>query len=92
LRLGDSGALRVCSKIPTQSSSGTELDLEIRNIGGTALLTNVMLYDHIQQGGLYQFDGKEGVLLAPIRKLNRHFVQQPVSGECRAVQPAAPVP
>jgi hypothetical protein len=85
LRLGTS-ARRACSKIPTRSGNGTELDLEIHDVSGTALLTNVMLYDHIQQGGLYQFDGKEGVLLAPIRELNRHFAQRLEPGECQAVR------
>jgi hypothetical protein len=90
LQLGGDGPGRVCEKIPTQSGDGTKLDMEIHDVSGTTTLTNVMLYDHVQQGGLYRFDGDQGVLLAPIRKLNRRFAQNPPAGECGASQPTAP--
>jgi hypothetical protein len=75
LQLGGDSSHRVCNKIPTQSRSGTELDLEIHDISGTAVLTNVMLYDRIQHGGLYKFDGEDGVLLPSMRKLNLRFAK-----------------
>ena len=75
LKLGGSTTGQVCSKIQTRSRNDTELDLEIHDVSGAALLTNVKLYDHIQQGGLYQFDGKEGVLLASLRRLNQRFAK-----------------
>lgn len=87
LQLGaGSSPARVCGKIQTQSRNGSELDLEIHDVSGTTALTHVMLYDHVQQGGLYGFDGDQGVLLAPIRKLNRRFAQNPPAGECGASQ------
>lgn len=77
----------VCSAIPTQvRDSG--VDLEILGISGSSELTGVMLFDHVQKGGLYELDGKEGVLLPSLRKLNQRFAQRPKSGECPATEPA----
>lgn len=51
------------------------MELEIRGVSGMPALTNVMLFDHVQQGGVYEFDGGEGALLPELRKLNHRFVQ-----------------
>jgi len=41
-----------------------------------------MLYDRIQHGGLYKFDGEDGVLLPSMRKLNSKFQENATSGRC----------
>lgn len=84
LKLGGSTTGRVCSKIQTRSRNGLELDLEIHAVRGSTALTNVLLFDHVQQGGLHKFDGKDGVLLPSLRKLNSKFQENAANALCEA--------
>lgn len=76
VRLKFSGAKseRSCSSIPTQESDSS-INLEIRVVSGSSELTGVTLFDHVQKGGLYELDGKKGVLLPSLRKLNLRFAR-----------------
>jgi hypothetical protein len=67
-------AERVCSAIQTHAGADT-MELELRGVRGAVRLTNVMLFDHVQEGGLYGFDGSEGMLMPELRKLNGRFAQ-----------------
>jgi hypothetical protein len=61
-----------CSAIPTQESDAS-MNVEIRMVSGSSELTGVTFFDHVQKGGLYELDGKQGVLLPSLRKLNLRF-------------------
>lgn len=75
---------RLCAPIAAQPQGDT-LTLELRALGAGATLRNVMLFDHVQDGGLYHFDGRDGPLLAPLRALNARYAQD--SGEnCAAAE------
>jgi len=65
-------AARTCADIAT-APAGDNLELSLRLLAGSADLTDVMLFDHVQQGGLHGFGGEDGVLLGPLRSLNRDF-------------------
>jgi hypothetical protein len=71
LRFDGGGAQKVCEAIAV--SAGADPELRIRDVSGSLELTNVVLFDHVQQGGVYGFDGSEGVLLPELRKLNQRF-------------------
>jgi len=72
VRLRLTGSARTCTEIAT-APAGNSLELGVRVLSGSADLTDVMLFDHVQQGGLHGFDGADGVLLEPLRALNRDF-------------------
>jgi hypothetical protein len=76
------GTSRTCADITT-APVGDNLELALRMLDGSADLTDVMLFDHVQQGGLHGFDGADGVLLAPLRSLNRAFTDTtPAQATC----------
>lgn len=75
-------ARKVCSAIATRPTDAG-VELRVRALSGTLNLTGVMLFDHIQEGGLYHFDGSDGVLLPLLRKFNQRFVRSAgVDNEC----------
>ena len=79
---------RVCSSIATRAKD-SNLELKIRGVSGRVDLTGVQLFDHVQEGGLYGIDGKEGVLLPQLRKLNERFARQPGAADrCQQISPA----
>ena len=76
LSFGGHAEQRLCAPIAAQPQDHT-LTLELRALGAGATLRNVMLFDHVQDGGLHHFDGNDGPLLAPLRALNARYAQNP---------------
>ncbi|PIQ37353.1 MAG: hypothetical protein COW59_07615 [Lysobacterales bacterium CG17_big_fil_post_rev_8_21_14_2_50_64_11] len=74
LRFDGSGEQQRCAPIAA-NPDGDTLTLELRALGTHATLRNVMLFDHVQDGGLYRFDGGDGPLLPALRELNQRFAQ-----------------
>lgn len=67
-----SGVQRRCAPIVALPDNDA-LALVLRTVGSAATLRNVMLFDHVQDGGLYQFDGSDGPLLPALRALNQRY-------------------
>lgn len=70
------GERRLCAPIAARPDNDT-LTLALRAVDSAVTLRNVMLFDHVQDGGLYQFDGSDGPLLPALRALNRRYTQDP---------------
>jgi len=66
---------RLCAPLATHPLDDS-LKLDIHAVGGSVDLTGVMLFDHIQEGGMRRFDGGDGVLMPALRELNERFVDE----------------
>jgi len=75
-------ARRVCSAISTQPKDAN-LELTVRGVIGAVDLSGVMLFDHVQEGGLYHLDGSQGEVLPLLRRLNRRFGLQTGADGCQ---------
>lgn len=92
LRFNGNGVQTQCSDIqalPTPDRSS--LTVEVRAVQGDVALQDVKVFDHVQTGGLYAFDGQPGPLLASVRRLNAEFLAASGPARC-SVPSAAPAP
>ena len=54
---------------------GLTFSVQLR--GGVLALREVMIFDHVQYGGLYDLEGRPGPLREPVRRMNRDFRSEP---------------
>lgn len=72
LEFDGSGLQRRCAAIAAQpDAAGLTFALELRH--GELALRELMIFDHVQYGGIYDLEGQPGPLLEPVRRMNRDF-------------------
>ncbi|MBK6276922.1 MAG: hypothetical protein IPF57_01795 [Gammaproteobacteria bacterium] len=70
------GRQRRCADIaPRPDDEGLTFSVQLR--GGVLALREVMIFDHVQYGGLYDLEGRPGPLREPVRRMNRDFRSEP---------------
>jgi hypothetical protein len=70
------GRQRRCADIaPRSDDEGLAFSVQLR--GGALALREVMIFDHVQYGGLYDLEGRPGPLREPVRRMNRDFRSEP---------------
>lgn len=75
------GGGEACADIaPVPGASG--LALELRLAAGTLAVRDVLLFDHVQYGGLYDRQGRPASLLGPVQRMNRDFRADPLPARC----------
>ncbi|GGA82999.1 hypothetical protein GCM10011521_21630 [Arenimonas soli] len=66
------GLQRRCAPI-APAPGESELEVLLLARGGDFALRDVLLFDHVQYGGLYALDGTPAPLLEPVQRMNRDF-------------------
>lgn len=68
------GSQQVCASVPMLPPSDASVTLRLRLGSGDLTLRDVYLFDHVQQGNLYNEFGADGSMLNALRKANRAYL------------------